>query len=166
MTFGHAIRTWTKLAEVNEWHVTHDMPLNLDDAMMLHSEATNFPPVFCATKPPVVGKDGRHVGFAASTFPLTGHTRTDAKPWGLLGWRNWRSTFGAVNKYQGQTWHVKVLCYKTEVEVKTRFQKSSPSITYGSFSVCQTNCHLAVEGFHAHVSLKTPSHGLWQISRK
>ena len=68
------------LAKVNECHITHDMPLNLDDAMMLHSEATNFPPVFCATKPPVVGKDGRHVSFAASTFPLTGHTRTDAKP--------------------------------------------------------------------------------------
>ena len=47
--------------------------------MMLHSEATNFPPVFCATKPPVVGKDGRHVGFAASTFPLTGHARTECE---------------------------------------------------------------------------------------
>ena len=60
--------------------------------MMLHSEATNFPPVFCATKPPVVGKDGRHVSFAASTFPLTGHTRTDAKPWSSSFWRSWRAT--------------------------------------------------------------------------
>lgn len=109
------------LAKVNECHITHDMPLNLDDAMMLHSEETNFPPVFCATKPPVVGKDGRHVSFAASTFPLTGHTRTYAKPWGLLGWRSWRSTLWTNPRVKQDMWR----CCAIRQKLKSRHVSKS-----------------------------------------